>query len=337
MPVTPEFAKTLELLRDASHPFPPKALYQFSDLPAEHLAALKAAWPEVDEVRRQHLLEDLDELTEANTETNFDEVFRLGLADAAPPVRVAALQGLWEAEAPSLMARFLDMLAHDPAPAVRAAAASALGRFVFLGEVEDLSPAQARRVEDTLLAVYHGADELEVRRRALEALAFSSRQEVEPLIRAAYAAPDEKLRLSAVFAMGRSAHEQWEPRVLAELESVSPAMRFEASRAAGELELEAAVPALARMGEDGDRQVREAALWSLSQVGGEAARKALQRLLRRAEDDEKDFIRDALENLDFTDEMHAFTLFDIGLPDGAALEDDDSALPDDTVLPGDDA
>ncbi len=310
MPPTPDFANVLNLLRDTSHPFPPQALYYFSNLAAENLAALEAAWPEVDAERRFNILEDLAELGEANFEVCFDPVFRLALEDESAPARAAAIQGLWEAEEPDLMGRYLHILQHDPSPEVRAAAAGGLGKYIYLGEVEDISREQAQRIEDALIAVIHGKDDLQVRRRALEAVAFSSRPEVPELISAAHASADEKMRVSAVFAMGRSADERWAPQVIAELESVVPEIRFEAARAAGELELDDAVPALTRMGDDSDRQVREAAIWSLSQIGGEDARKILKRLLRKADPDEKEFVRDALDNLDFTDEVHSFNLFD---------------------------
>ena len=322
MPVTPEFANALELLRDASRPFPPKALYHFSSLSEDSLAALEAVWPEVDPERRRNILEDLDELSEANFEVSFEAVFRMGLEDEAGPARAAAIHGLWETEEPDLIPRFMDFMQHDPTPEVRAAAASALGRFVYLGEIEEIPAPQARRIEEALLAVIHGPDDLEVRRRALEAIAYAGRPEVEALIGEAYASPDEKLRVSAVFAMGRSADEHWAPQVCTELESVSPELRFEAARAAGELELEDAVPALSKMGDDGDRLVREAAIWSLSQVGGEEARRALKRILRHAEPDEKDFILDALDNLDFTNEVHSFALLNIGSDD--EFDDDDA-------------
>jgi HEAT repeat protein len=218
---------------------------------------------------------------------------------------------------------------------VRAAAASALGRYVYLGEVEDLAESQARRVEEALLAVINGPDELEVRRRALEAVAFSSRPEVPPLIAAAYAAPEQKLRVSAVFAMGRNADgKRWGRPVRAELESAEPEMRFEAARAAGELELSEAGPQLAALVEDVDTQVQEAAIWSLGQIGGEFARRTLERLLERSEDeDEQEYIQEALDNLEFTDEVHAFSMFDFDgdgdSPDGAVelmldeLDDED--------------
>ncbi len=315
MTVTPEFDNVLSLLRDTSRPFPPQALYYFSSLAPDNLAALEAAWPEVDPERRFNLLDDLTDLSEANFEVCFDAVFRLALDDESAPARAAAIRGLWEVEEPDLMGRFMHLMQSDPATEVRAAAASALGRFVYLGEVEDITPTQARRIEDSLIATINSKDELEVRRRALEALAYSGRPEVAALIREAYGSPEEKLRVSAVFAMGRSADEQWAPHVLAELESVMPEIRFEAARAAGELELEDAVPSLAKMGDDSDRQVREAAIWSLSQVGGPRARKALKLLLRKAEPDEREFVLDALDNLDFTDEVQSFPLLDFSSVD----------------------
>lgn len=321
MPVTPAFAKTLALLLDADQPFPPRALYQFSSLAADDLAALKSTWPQVDATRRCNLVEDLDELNEANFEVDFEAVFLLGLGDESAPVRAAAIRSLWESESPGLMSRFMDLMEHDPAEEVRAAAAAALGRYVYLGEMEKIPVSKGRRVQAALLAVVQSQQALEVRRRALEALAYSSQPSIAPLIAEAYASPHERLRVSAVFAMGRSADdERWAQAVVAELDSVSPEIRFEAVRAAGELELEDAVPALTRMTQDGDLQVREAAIWSLGQVGGDAARKALRRCLRDAVPDERDFIREALDNLDFTDEIHAMPLFDF--EDHDALDDE---------------
>ena len=322
MPLTPEFENTLALLRDTSHPFPPQALYYFSSLTPDNLAGLEAAWPEVDAERRFNILEDLTELSEANFEVSFEPVFRMAMDDESAPARAAAIRGLWEVEELDLMGQFLEVMLHDPEIEVRAAAATALGRFVYLGELEEITPPQTQRIEEALMAVIHGSDDVEVRRRALEALAYSSREEVTPLISAAYTSSEKNMRVSAVFAMGRSADQRWTPQVLAELDSVTPEIRFEAARAAGELEIEDAVPALLKMGDDSDRQVREAAIWSLSQIGGEDARKALKRLLRRAEPDEREFLLEAIDNLDFTDEVRSFALFDFDPADLPKEESD---------------
>jgi hypothetical protein len=317
------FHTVLAELRDASRPFPAAHLYHLSDLSQNNLAALEAAWPEVPVERRRNVMHDLNELNEANYEVSFDAVFRLGLEDEDAEVRAVAISSLWESEAEDLIAPLIEFMQRDPDAGVRAAAASALGRYVYLGEIEELPAPQLRRIEDVLLAAAQGNDETEVRRRALEAVAFSSREEVAPLISKAYAEPETKWRVSALFAMGRTADAVWEPQVRAELQSRLPELRFEAARAAGELELREAVSDLTDLTEDVDEQVREAAIWSLSQVGGDEAEAALQRLWRQAaDDDERDFIEDALENLDFTNEVNRFVLFDFDDEDD---EDDDRA------------
>jgi HEAT repeat protein len=328
---TPNFAQVLAHLRDQTQPFPATELYLFSDLGRNDVAALEAAWPDVPLERRRNLLQDLGEIGEANYEVRFDPVFELALDDEDEAVRALAINNLWESEAPRLMAPFIDLLQNDPSPLVRAAAASALGRFVYLGAVEEITPTQLRRVEEALLAAIAQAPDLEVRRRALEAIAFSSRPEVPGLIEQAYQAADSAMRVSAVFAMGRTADGRWEPEVLKELESADPEVRFEAVRAAGELELPSSVPALKTALADGDIQVREAAIWSLGQIGGDEARTALMDELDSSEDDdEREYIEEALENLAFHDDMLEFSMLDFEDQDDADDfgddEDDEFAL-----------
>ena len=323
MPAGPEFSVILDRLRDIIKPFPAVGLHRFSDLAGHDLAALEALWPQLPVERRRGVIQDLSEIGEANFEVSFEAVFRLGLEDEDAEVRATAIRALWEVEEPDLIAPLLDFLQHDPDVNVRAAAAGALGRYVYLGELDKLPAPQAGRLQQILLNVIHGADEPEVRRRALEAVAYSGRPEIPPLISEAYASSDHKFRISALFAMGRSADPRWAPQVRAELSSPSPELRFEAARAAGELQLTDAAKELSELIYDGDPQVREAAIWSLGQVGGDLARETLTRLLDEEEDEEEqDFIRDAIDTLDFTDEVQPFSTFALGEED----QDDRSRL-----------
>jgi hypothetical protein len=334
MPSDQDFDAILARLKNTSQPVPMTSLYHLSDLSGQEQTALEGLWSELGTERRQHIIQNLHEIGEANFEVSFDSVFRLGLEDESPEVRATSIRALWESEDPQLMAPLIEFMQHDTDPVVRAAAASALGRYVYLGELEELPAAHTRRVEDALLEVINGAEELEVRRRALEALAYSStRPEVEPLIAAAYASPDLKMRVSAMFAMGRTANLHWKQPVLAELESVEPELRFEAARAAGELELLDAGPELAELTADVDTQVREAAIWSLGQIGGDFARQALTDLLEPAVDeDEKDFIEEALENLSFSDEVKAFSMFEYDpAEDDLDLDLDDAEAEDEAA------
>jgi len=279
MSTNESFKSVLARLRDTSQPVPMASLYHLSDLAAADLAAFEAFWPELSTERRAAIVQNLQEISEANFEVSFEAVFKLALEDESPETRAVAIRALWDSEDPTLMAPFIDFMLHDPDPLVRAAAASALGRYVYLGELEEVPEAQARRVQDNLLAVIQGDDELEVRRRALEALAYADRPEVAALITQAYASDEPQMRVSAVFAMGRTADHAWAEQVQAEMKSPEPEMRFEAVRAAGELELTDAAGELAELTEDEDQEVREAAIWSLGQVGGEVAREKLTQLL----------------------------------------------------------
>ena len=55
-----------------------------------------------------------------------------------------------------------------------------------------------------------------------------------------------------------------------------------------------------------------ASIWSLSQIGGDGVRSALESLLESTEDDEEaNQIENALENLDFTEEMNDLALLEI--------------------------
>jgi HEAT repeat protein len=196
-----------------------------------------------------------------------------------------------------------------------------------MGEVEDISPTKLKRVEECLLLLTSGTDTTLVRRRALEALGFSSRKEVVGLIEKAYASTDMEWLVTALFAMGRSANPRWNRQVLKMLNHEHPLVRAEAASSAGELEIKEAVPDLLELLEDTDIDVRMASVWSLSQTGGEGVRGALENLLETTEDDdEANQIDNALENLDFTEEMRDLALLEIP-------EDED--IPENGNEPGD--
>ena len=117
---------------------------------------------------------------------------------------------------------------------------------------------------------------------------------------------------SALIAMGRSMDPRWEKIIMQMLNSQIPALRAEAARAAGEIGIEDSVPSLVDLLDDSEQNVRYAAIWSLSEIGGEQARDTLEQLFKEIDDDqEADFIESALDNVAFTDGMQPFSLFDI--------------------------
>ena len=191
--------------------------------------------------------------------------------------------------------RLNEMARSDPFTEVRAAAAGALGMFILRGELGQLPETVSARLQETALMLYNDLDEdLEVRRRALEAIANCGREGVLDMIREAYYADDLLMRVSAVFAMGRTYDEMWTAQVLDELSSDYPEMRYEACRAAGELELRKAVGRLSELAYDDDREVQEMAIWALGEIGGKSARNILSQLAALAAEADDDELVDAI-------------------------------------------
>ncbi|NLE77944.1 MAG: HEAT repeat domain-containing protein, partial [Chloroflexi bacterium] len=194
----------------------------------------------------------------------------------------------------------LRLLADDGSAQVRAAAARGLGQFLLLSELGEINPSVGLSVERALwTTIQRSGEELEVRRQALQSIAYSSEAGIVDLIEQTYRHEDPAMRVSAVFAMGRNADAAWRPLVQRELSSADPAMRREAARASGELEDRQAVPALIRLVQDDDSEVRLAAIEALGQIGGSPARRLLEKLLQEGDDDEKSAVEEALEMLYF--------------------------------------
>lgn len=290
------FDALLATLRDETNSVPATAIYRLSALPADDLAALAEAWDSLPVDRRRVLLSRLNEVSEANFEVDFRAVAELALDDDDDEVRRLAIACLWEVETPSLMRRLMDILTDDPSATAREAAASALGRFVLLGELEELPQELTAPVEELLLQVCRLETEpLDVRRRALESLAYSGREEVCYLIEDAYDHETLRMRSSAVFAMGRNADERWAVYVLQELESDEAEILYEAAHAAGELELAEAVPSLVDLLDSDDIELKLAAIWSLGEIGGPEARRALNEAAAQTDNEDLlDAIDDAL-------------------------------------------
>jgi HEAT repeat protein len=294
------FKDLLAEIGDSAKPLHLSSLYALSNLGKADLATLRAVWPGIAVERRRKIVQDLVEIGEESVEVDFSDALRTLLDDADAEVRAAAVDGLWECEDVTLIKIFIALLQNDPAELVRARAATALGRYMYLAELEELSTTKATQVKQALLAAHrHPGETLEVRRRALEALSALTDPEIHDLTAAAYQHPEEKMRVSAVFAMGHSGHTRWRSTVLKELDNPSPAIRFEAAKAAGELEAKKAVPRLIELLADSDREIQQAAAWSLGQIGGKQAKEALRRVAKGKDEVLREAAGAALEELAF--------------------------------------
>lgn len=308
------FDKIISALLDNEHPFPAVHWHRFSDISIPDLQKLEKIWPDVNPDRRTALLEDLEILAESDTLVSFDDLARFALDDADPRAREVALRLLWESEDSSLIQKMMQMVDNDPVEKVRAAAATALGQFIYLGELEEIPETSLHRIEDKLLGLTTSTTEPKlVRRRALEAMGFSSRTEVKPLIVAAYNNNDLEWLVSALFAMGRSANSTWISSVLEMLDADNEEVLLEAVRAAGELEAAGGRRPLLKLikTQPEGSEIRMAAIWALSKIGGEKVRDTFERLLEESEDEEElDILDEALENLEFTEGFNKFGMID---------------------------
>lgn len=294
----------IEVLLDLEHQFPTKLLYQFSDLNTQECKVLASSWETIPLKRRQTLMQDLVSLAENDPVLMYERVANIALDDVDPQVQLMAIDLLFDCEDRRLIPVFLKMLADKTRDEeVRAAVANVLGPFVYMGEVDKLKPEILEEIEGSLLKAYFKDESDLVRRRALEALGFSSREEVPALIRKAGAMSDELWLESAMFAMGRSADEQWEPSVLENLDHENVAVRIQAVHAAGELALKKARRTLLQsVSEIQDETLRHETIWALAQIGGEGVERKLEALLAAAEDDEEaEILEEALEILNFTE------------------------------------
>jgi HEAT repeat protein len=322
------FSAVLDALLDDNKPFPPAYLSRFSDIPGSELRALMQVWPQVSIIRKRALLEDLEDTAERDTIVSYHDLGESLLGDADAQVRHLAIRLLFEEDDTAFIPAYMKILDSDEDAQVRTAAASALGIYVYDGELEEISEELLHQVEDKLIEVVKGGDVADVRRHALESLGFSSRDEVPQLIKDAYKNGTQEWVVSALFAMGRSADHAWDQYVLDNLDHPSDPVRFEAVRAAGELDLKKARQHLMTAAyKDEDDDVRHAAIWSLSQLGGNQVTRLLERMLENADDDEEiQLLEDALENLSFTNDMEKFELLEI---DEDILDDNGDAIEDD--------
>jgi len=290
-----------------------RALQEFSDLDPTSLQNVMKAWPGIPAREKYRLLDGLHELAGEDTLVAFDELARPLLSDPDGQVRLRALRLLDENEDPRLALAILKMLSEDQDPDARREAASALGRFVELGELERIPADVHRGLENALLEKANGEDHVAIRRSALESLGFSSRTEVATLIESAIHRQNPDWQTSALIAMGASSDERWEEHVLARLTDAHDTVRLGAVQAAGQLRLVAARQLLFELLEDEEEtEITSAAIWSLSQIGGEDVRIYLQNLLDLAEDEQDiQFLEEALENLEFNDELNRFDLLSV--------------------------
>jgi HEAT repeat protein len=287
---------------DANKALTNARLVNLSNLNDEGLGFLEQAWTRADTERRRKVIASLVHLSETDLTLDFSRACIFCLADSDEDIRLQAISGLEAEENPIFVVSLLRAL-KDVSVKVRAAAAMALGAFALQGELGGLPPSHADKIYTALLEVLDNKDEqIEVHRRALEAISPFSLPRVKKLIEKAYHSGNMNLKASAIYAMGRNCDPVWLTPLTAELSSAETEMRYEAASACGELGAKEAVPHLVKLTSDSDTQVKEAAMKALGEIGGEESKQALRKLSKSTNTQTSEAAKAALKELLFCED-----------------------------------
>ncbi len=277
-------------------------VYGLSDLSRDEYQQIKTTWSQLASSFKHQVLRALNDASEAMFELSFREISALGLADDSSMVRSAAVELLWADESAATMRQLIELAKLDPEPSVRASALKGLGRFILLGEYGDMPADITREAQELALSLHNNqAEPLDVRRRALEALANSSHPSVSKLIRAAYHHGNHELKIGAIFAMGRSCNTMWRDLLLDELESGDNECVYEAIAACGQIQLQDSVQHISELTLSDDREIQLMAIWALGEIGGKRAFEILTQLDEAIDDDDTAAVIDeALDSAGFS-------------------------------------
>jgi HEAT repeat protein len=283
------------------HQLPEKRLlYELSGMLDDDIKIFNHIWCSIPITLKRQLITELRDIAEADFAVDFSAVFIKGLESEDPDICVTAMDGLSEIEDIRLLPRLYILLQTSQYASVRSSAAQILANYVLLGELGKIHQIIFDRVLNELLAAYKKpGEDIEVKRRILEALAYTGTRDIPALIQSAYEGSDEKMMTSSVFSMGRSADKYWAAIVQKELLNPNPEIRFEATRACGELQIKDAVPDLIDLTDDTDVEVQEMALWSLGQIGGSKARRILEQFVHSDNEALSTAAQQAIDELDF--------------------------------------
>lgn len=313
---TIDFNELISALLNNDEVFSPRYLFRFSDLNLKEFDLFKNTWPKVSEIRRKSLLEDLEDLSESNTLMIFENIFEFAMKDENSVIRQTAIRALWEHDDKSLIPKLIDRLENDPEEIVRCQAATGLGNFVYLGELGKLQQSNLDVIVNKLFELINSDADRRIQMRALESLGFSGDDRIPELIENKYDFGDEEWITSAIIAMGRSNDDQWHPHIMDTLDHGNNQIRLEAAKAAGSLAIHNSDISLIELTNDEDDEIRMAAVWSLSEIGGDDVKHTFEILIENTVDEEElDLIQNAIDNLAYNEEMGNFSLLNISSDD----------------------
>lgn len=300
--------KFLEVMVDPAASVHASDLIEVSGLSPKELGWFTRVWTTVPVERQRSILSTMVEVAEDNPELDFCVIFKMCLKDKDEAVLGKAIEGLWEYEDRSIIPALVALLRSPKSPALRATAATALGKFCTLAQEGKLLSKEGNFIRDNLVTVLQDTSEpSEVWRRSLEAVAPFNTSTIRQHICRAYESNERKLKTSSIYAMGRTGETSWLPLLVKELQNPDPTIRYETANACGELGDEDAVVYLLTLLQDDDYQVQLAGINALGEIGGSLAKRALVRCVKEGDGALEEAARAALENIEFLEEPTSFS------------------------------
>lgn len=297
----------LQTLADPSVNVPAAGFVEVCDLSPAELGKFAHVWYGLPVDRQRRMITTMVDLAEDNPELDFCAIFKMCLKDQDDVVLEKAIEGLWEYEDRSIIPGLVQILCSKKGSVVRAAAAVALGKFPSLAQDGKILPKDICLIRDRLMEVLRDSNEdLEVRRRSLEAVAPFNTPDVKKYVCWAYESSDLKLKSSSIYAMGRTGESSWLPLLIKELQSPQQAIRYETANACGELGDEEVIPHLLLLLQDDDYQVQLAGINALGRIGGPLAKRALLRCVKEGDASLEGEARAALETIEYLEDPMAF-------------------------------
>jgi len=300
-------------LMDENKPFDLQFLQFFSDISYDDLKKVKKVWSKVTQQRKVSLLQELENLMRIDTLISCDDFGVFALDDEDPVIKSQAINLLWECVDQNLATRFMSLLLEDKDPALSASAASGLGKFVLLGELDEIPKDLWKKIQNTLVEKYVSTSNQQLKQSILESLGYISSPQINDFITEAIKRPEKEWVLSALFAISRSANENWSKIILKKLDDLDPDVQLEAIKAAGELEIADAKETIIELLESSspEEEIHLQAIWSLSMIGGNDIQVLFQKMIDSS-DSEKEaaMLEMAMDNLELTNSFEEFNLYE---------------------------
>ena len=300
-------------LLDEHKPFDLQFLQFFSDISYDDLKKVKKVWSKVTQQRKVSLLQELENLMRIDTLISCDDFGVFALDDEDPVIKSQAINLLWECVDQNLATRFMSLLLEDKDPALSASAASGLGKFVLLGELDEIPQDLSKKIQNTLVEKYLSSSDQQLKQSILESLGYISSPQINEFITEAIKRPEKEWVLSALFAISRSANENWSKIILKKLDDLDPDVQLEAIKAAGELEIADAKETIIELLESSspEEEIHLQAIWSLSMIGGNDIQVLFQKMIDSS-DSEKEaaMLEMAMDNLELTNSFEEFNLYE---------------------------